>query len=98
MPLQKGSSQETISKNIAIERHAGKPEKQAIAIALAQSRRKDILPTPNLKSNMQAYGIGTMKDQRGADVNGPAQAKQLASQRSGQSNTYDRYGIREGKK
>lgn len=98
MPLQKGSSQETISKNIAIERNAGKPEKQAVAIALAQSRRKDILPTTTLKSNMQSYGIGTMKDQRGVDVNGPAQAKQLASQRSGQSNNYDRFGFRGGKK
>ncbi|CDY79470.1 Phage protein [Caballeronia glathei] len=33
MPLGKGSSQEAISKNIATEREAGKPEKQAIAIA-----------------------------------------------------------------
>ena len=33
MPLEKGSSQATISKNIATERAAGKPEKQAIAIA-----------------------------------------------------------------
>jgi hypothetical protein len=34
MPLEKGSSQETISHNIATERHAGAPEKQAIAIAM----------------------------------------------------------------
>lgn len=33
MPLKSGSSQKTISENIRIERHAGKPEKQAIAIA-----------------------------------------------------------------
>jgi 8-oxo-dGTP pyrophosphatase MutT (NUDIX family) len=33
MPLEQGSSQEAISKNIEIERAAGKPEKQAIAIA-----------------------------------------------------------------
>lgn len=31
--LKKGSSQKTISKNIATERRAGKPENQAIAIA-----------------------------------------------------------------
>jgi hypothetical protein len=39
MPLLKGSSQKTISKNIATERHAGKPEKQAIAIAESEARR-----------------------------------------------------------
>ena len=33
VPLQRGSSRETISRNIATERRAGKPEKQAIAIA-----------------------------------------------------------------
>jgi hypothetical protein len=35
MPLQKGSSKKTISKNIATERNAGKPVKQAIAIAMS---------------------------------------------------------------
>jgi hypothetical protein len=36
--LETGSSQATISKNIATERHAGKPEKQAIAIAESKAR------------------------------------------------------------
>jgi hypothetical protein len=33
MPLKKGSSKKAISQNIRTEMHAGKPQKQAIAIA-----------------------------------------------------------------
>jgi hypothetical protein len=45
MPLEAGKSQATISKNIATERNAGKPERQAIAIAESEARRgKDAIP------------------------------------------------------
>jgi hypothetical protein len=37
MPLVKGSSREAISENIATERSAGKPEDQAIAIAMSEA-------------------------------------------------------------
>lgn len=43
MPLKKGSSKKTISSNIATEIRAGKPRKQAIAIAFSaagKSRKK----------------------------------------------------------
>jgi hypothetical protein len=37
MPLSKGKSKKTISKNIVTEMNAGKPQKQAIAIAMSEA-------------------------------------------------------------
>lgn len=39
MPLKHGCSKATVSKNIRTEIAHGKPQKQAVAIALATSRK-----------------------------------------------------------
>ena len=39
MPIAKGKSKKTISKNISKLRHEGYPEKQSIAISLSEARK-----------------------------------------------------------
>lgn len=65
MPLETGKSQGAIGRNIARERHAGKPEAQAIAIAerKAGNSRSDaedhITPFMDACSRGDAEAIGT---------------------------------------
>ncbi len=41
MPLKKGSSRKVQSENIKELRHAGYPEKQAVAISYAEKRKSE---------------------------------------------------------
>jgi len=42
MPLDKSGSKEAFSKNVAAEMHAGKPQKQAVAIAYSVQRKSGV--------------------------------------------------------
>ena len=49
MPLESGSSREVISRNIATERNAGRPPKQAEAIAFSKARGDESLPFDKIR-------------------------------------------------
>lgn len=55
MPLEKNASQGAIGRNIKREEHAGKPHKQAVAIALDTAREAGAdIPKPSDKRKAAA--------------------------------------------
>lgn len=51
MPLMQGKSKAAVSQNIATEVKAGRPQKQAVAIALSQARKADRGPGRGMVKN-----------------------------------------------
>jgi hypothetical protein len=74
MPLEKGSSREVVSRNIATEREAGKPEDQAVAIALKEaglSHQKDAaMPAAQPKEHRAPSPGGPEREIRVPDAPG----------------------------
>lgn len=64
MPLQAGSSQATISQNIAEMRKAGHPEDQSVAAAMQKAGKADAEPKDETKYNKEAVQKEINKDKR----------------------------------
>lgn len=58
MPLKYGSSDEIVSQNVAIEMRAGKPQRQAVAIALNKAGKSRKKP---FKGSGRSYKTGRRK-------------------------------------
>lgn len=61
MPLKKGSSDKVVSENIRELMHAGRPQKQAIAIAMSKAG-KSWNKHPKGKSNLSGKNLPFLKD------------------------------------
>lgn len=77
MPLEHGASKAALSHNIATERRAGKPEKQAVAIAYSEARRtrQDGAPDTDVFARIDALIAGC--DSLSARLDGISEAERL---------------------
>ena len=64
MPLQKGSSAKVRSSNIATEIRAGKPPKQAEAIAYSEASKSKADDTMHAQHKKMIDGLGHKRQQR----------------------------------
>lgn len=83
MPLEKGSSREVISHNIETERNAGKPENQAIAIAMSKagkSKSKDVDPKSKKFEQIKPATPTMRADPKQRSMFGPGHERELQKQ------------------
>jgi uncharacterized protein len=95
MPLKSGSSQSAISANIKIERAAGKPEKQAVAIAESKARGDCDIDTDADDCTVEMDASATAEQIEAAIAAGE---KELKHQKAALKSLRDRPGAMDGRR